>query len=164
MSLHKKEIFQIESDITNGANPIDILLTLDQSLVRNVNPEVALFTAKLFADRISEKLEKESDVICYSCTNGYTSRCKKIADIEKQSIENYPFIVRGFQVYRNERLDKFIVSECENFDLIPHYKKLDDVDFRKARRLLAEGYADKMNGLDPVKKALSKTPKRNRIS
>lgn len=85
--------------------------------------------------------EKEFPVtcICFGCDKGPLT-CKKVADISKKMIFDYPFITEGFQVqdlyqslndisfidkdasdYEKEsrknslRIEKFVVTKCENY-------------------------------------------------
>ena len=56
--------------------------------------------------------------LCWDCLNGIPSKSKKIYDITKLNINDYDFIINGYQIVDNNNcLDSFIVSKCKNFVL-----------------------------------------------
>lgn len=62
--------------------------------------------------------------LCFDCKNGCPSKCPKIADFEKKSIEEYPFILDGKQTFdKNGDIDRFIVYDCKNFEKVPYNAK-----------------------------------------
>ena len=53
--------------------------------------------------------------LCFDCENAYASKCDKIRDVQKESITDYKFIVDGYQVVKDGKSDKLVVSYCSNF-------------------------------------------------
>lgn len=66
-------------------------------------------------EEIDGVLSGSSKHLCWECSNAYTSKCSKIADLEKGPIDSYPFIRRGFQLIKDGELIKFAVIDCSNF-------------------------------------------------
>ena len=63
-------------------------------------------------------VESNNKHLCWDCLNGSPSKCKKIYDVRKKNINDYDFIINGYQIVDNNNgLDSFIVSECKNFVL-----------------------------------------------
>jgi len=69
-----------------------------------------------------------------SCLNARADKCPKIEDLKKESIDKYPFIVDGYQVYdENGELNTFIVSKCENYkEEIRRKKNKEEINRLKA--------------------------------
>ena len=64
--------------------------------------------------------------LCWNCKNGFPSKCKKIHDVHKLTIDNYDFIDSGYQVFgKKGYMLFFTVSKCSNFEQgeVCHYKK-----------------------------------------
>lgn len=68
--------------------------------------------------RIKDELKPH---LCWSCQNGYPSKCLKVAMQEKAKIGAYPFIKSGYQVFSKNALTKeieistFVVTECSDY-------------------------------------------------
>lgn len=107
---------KIEDDIFNGKNPYEILIQLDENsgMYSNTNG-ISERILKYFTNELYRNTQYRGPSLCFDCHNGYTSKCEKIRDIEKKSIEEYPFIISGFQVLKNDQLDRFIITKCRNF-------------------------------------------------
>lgn len=59
-----------------------------------------------------------------SCFKGFPSKCDKIRDLNKKDITDYPYILKGFQVYSDTELERFVVLECSHYTEDPkkhHY-------------------------------------------
>lgn len=160
-----KDMYELEIYLSRGIQGIDILVQQNPELIDRINPEVTEYLNLLFEQELDNMIDNQSSVICFNCTNGYTSRCQKIADIEKEEIQNYPFIIRGYQVYKNDRLDKFIVGKCADYSTVPHYskRKLTAPEFKKAKKELARLYNEREGKTDGYSKAIKKIPKSKRI-
>ena len=53
---------------------------------------------------------------CFECTNGYVTKCPKMADEVKKNISKYDFITDGYQIYNEDgEVDIFAISKCSNF-------------------------------------------------
>ncbi len=53
--------------------------------------------------------------LCWDCVNGYPSKCPKIADLEKARLDDddfYDFIRECYQVFEDDDMIEFIVSDC----------------------------------------------------
>lgn len=54
--------------------------------------------------------------LCWQCGCASPLGCEKVADIIKGSIDKYPFISNGYQVFDEDgRLDEMVVTGCDNF-------------------------------------------------
>lgn len=94
----------------------------------------------------NEILEKYDEHLCWQCTNGYPSKCKKVANLKKCPIADYPFIIKGCQLVRAGYLEKFVVSDCDNFkkEISKTKEELAESNkrFRKARESIHIAYYD----------------------
>ena len=73
-------------------------------------------------EQIGEYLkEHKKDIhLCWeNCRNAYCSKCEKIENLPKKTIDEYEFISDGFQLYNLSSEDTmriFVVAECSNYE------------------------------------------------
>ena len=54
--------------------------------------------------------------LCFDCQNAYIGKCKKVYDVNKRGIEDYDFIIDGFQDVNREGVsERLLVMKCKNF-------------------------------------------------
>lgn len=82
-------------------------------------------------DEFASEVERNNRThLCWDCANGYPSKCPKIADLEKGTLEIYNFVKKGYQLIEDDYVYKFIVTDCENFEK-PEQKSQDEQIFAK---------------------------------
>ena len=70
-------------------------------------------------NKFIDKIETDDNThLCWDCANGYPSKCQKIADLRKGTIDLYDFIKRGYQIIEDDEVTKFTVLLCENFKIV----------------------------------------------
>ena len=107
---------------------------------------------------ITEIPETNSNAhLCWSCSNAYPSKCPKIADLTKFSIDEYDFITSGYQIMKDDILCRFIVLDCSNFSLDAREPKYSGSEFRKELGVLFSAYY----GTETVKEALAEFERKN---
>ena len=63
-----------------------------------------------------ESYKRKQKHLCFDCQNAWPRKCPKIADLNKKPIEEYDFIVSGYQSFDDaEKPEDFIITSCENF-------------------------------------------------
>lgn len=120
--------------IINGFNSEEFNTILDnrivsddyEELLRNVVPDEAdkvlssdlnNLCLKAFVSAIDDRYYGYEDHICWSpCVNAEPTNCEKVSDFwdQKKTIDKYPFITEGFQLFKDGKLDKFYVISCKN--------------------------------------------------
>lgn len=54
--------------------------------------------------------------LCFDCQNAYIGKCQKVTDVIKKGIEDYDFIIDGFQATDKQGMsERLLVLRCENF-------------------------------------------------
>lgn len=129
---------KIEEDLIDGNNLYDILIKINSHFdkVKSDNGITEL-TLRIFNDELWKKLEEKSTMLCWDCSNGYVSKCSKIRDLKKKNIEDYPFIVSGFQVIKNDEIERFIVTNCKRYKKATNKNQMTSKELRKAKAKLA---------------------------
>lgn len=81
------------------------------------NKEDGIVNELLLDEKELQLFEKihEGKHLCWDCSNGFVNKCQKIADQEKEEIGSYDFIINGYQLIIFNRLEKFIITKCQNF-------------------------------------------------
>ena len=76
-------------------------------------------TKKVIVTSMKElsKLCSKKPHLCMNCSNADAINCEKIKRPfpRKLEISKYPFIKEGYQIRNEYSLEKFIVSECDNY-------------------------------------------------
>ncbi len=128
----------LENGLVSGKNLYDIFVELDEDYDKvKTDNGITELTLRIFHDELGKKILGKSSTLCFDCANGYTSRCEKIRDRKKKSIEQYPFIISGFQIIKNEEIEKFIITKCENFQKASKRNKLTAKELRLMKAKLA---------------------------
>ncbi|MBQ9011400.1 MAG: hypothetical protein IJ093_02005 [Bacilli bacterium] len=72
-----------------------------------------------YSDQLEEKLNQTIDgytkTLCWTCSNGFITKCQKIRDLQKQVLESYEYIIDGYQIIKNDKMIQFNVLKCENY-------------------------------------------------
>ena len=100
-------------------------------------------------------VEKDSPIhLCWNCKNGYATKCPKITDLQKGTIDSYNFIKSGYQLVEDGNIIKFIVSACDNFE-VPEQKSQEELERAKieAKKAMNELIMD-FYDVDTVEDAL----------
>lgn len=74
---------------------------------------------QMFLYNLELAISRNSKHLCWeNCKNASPKLCPKIKDVNKKTIDAYPFIQDGYQKYnyRGELID-FCVSNCENYEV-----------------------------------------------
>lgn len=117
-SLNEEEINRINECLTAGT-PLeeimdDILINMD-----NVQDKTGLLdlAKKIFSDTFAIAQYKNQKHLCgLNCQNVYCSKCAKVADRVKRTIDQYPFIKDGYQIVdKNDDVLDFNVAKCDNY-------------------------------------------------
>lgn len=95
--------------------------------------------------------------LCWSCSNGYPSKCEKIANIVKGTIDTYDFIKSGYQIIRDNDIERFIVTSCLNYEKAIDQPNCSGQEFREEVGKLFTNYY----GTNTVDEALAKFIARN---
>ena len=54
--------------------------------------------------------------LCFDCQNAYIGKCKKVTDINKRGIEDYDFILEGYQATDEQgACERLLVMKCDRF-------------------------------------------------
>ena len=97
-----------------------------EELMRSVIPEEAdkvlssdlnNLCLKAFISAIDDRYYNKDDHKCWTpCVKAEPTECQKVKDFweEKKTIDQYPFVTEGFQLFKDGKLDKFIVLDCKN--------------------------------------------------
>lgn len=111
-----EELADVEMQLVKGAD-LGTLLELKTGQFSESSKENGIFdlSKRVFNDKVHEAYDRSSHVICWDCSNGFPSKCQKVADYVKQSIDAYDFIRSGYQVIENGEVKKFVVSSCDCF-------------------------------------------------
>lgn len=111
---------------------------------------------------IREVISNSEGTKCWDCSNGFPSKCSKIAALRKESIESYDFIKKGFQVVReNGDIPVFAVLDCANYHMVKPKPLMSSTERRKLMDgILLEFYGT--NDLDAAKRTVNKNFKRYR--
>ncbi len=111
------DVFAFIIEGFNSDNPIRLILKLDSNFNQNeAQKEMLKYSAQLLPEILAEYFRRPSNSLCWKCTNSYVTKCPKIADIEKQGIDKYTFITQGFQLIKDKKIDKFIITKCDNYE------------------------------------------------
>ena len=118
---------------------------MEEKLIVKRNNEIEVLKRNL---ENLKKLRKEfSNHLCWSCQNGYPTKCPKVAMPEKASIEDYHFIKSGYQDYiynpflKNVILEAFAVSDCSLYEptnevnITKHYKENNRNELKLTKKL-----------------------------
>ena len=128
----------IEQDLNNGKDLYEILTGLDNNYDKvKTNNGIIELTLRIFNDELEQKLEEKSGMLCWSCSNGYVDKCSKIKDLKKNSIEEYPFIISGYQVIKNEEIEKFFITDCKKYRKASNNNQMSKEELRQAKAKLA---------------------------
>ena len=128
----------IEQDLNNGKDLYEILTGLDNNYDKvKTNNGIIELTLRIFNDELEQKLEEKSGMLCWSCSNGYVDKCSKIKDLKKKSIEEYPFIISGYQVIKNEEIEKFFITDCKKYRKASNNNQMSKEELRQAKAKLA---------------------------
>ena len=97
-----------------------------------------------------ETKSKFEQHLCWeNCKNAEPFKCGKVFDLPKKSIDAYPFIREGYQVFdENDKLTKFIVKRCNNYEREP--EKMSNRQRTKKLRILSEQLALLYYGVDSL--------------
>ena len=95
-------------------------------------------SSKILLTTIDELYDSKQLHLCWkNCKNARTDCCEKIEDLPKRTIDNYDFIIDGYQIIDGSgEIDTFVVSKCSNYEL-QHQKKLNVQERRKLKELKA---------------------------
>ena len=97
-----------------------------ENLMRSVLPEEAdkvlssdlhNLCLRAFVTAIDDRYYNKEDHMCWiPCINADPVGCQKVRDSwdHKKTIDQYPFITEGYQIYKDGELDKFYVIDCKN--------------------------------------------------
>ena len=116
---------------------------------------------KLSSNVLDFMRHSDKDTLCWNCAKGYPSKCPKIADIEKQPIEEYPFITNGYQVYKDGKTAKFAVFECTDFKSAKSGQPMSTSERFRLMDNIAMGYYGTDN-VRAVRNTIAKNLKKNR--
>ena len=100
-------------------------------------------TRKVVTSSMKEltKLCSKKPHLCVNCSNADAKNCEKIKRpfSRKLEISRYSFIKEGYQVINSYGLEKFIVSECDNYEKFKN-KNCEREEREKLAASLAEIY------------------------
>ena len=78
------------------------------------NGEVRVINADL---ELIKSLNSDYNNPCFTCNNGYATKCPKMADRANKDIARYDFITDGYQVNNAEgELQNLVVCSCKNYE------------------------------------------------
>ena len=97
--------------------------------------------------------------LCWNCSNGYPSKCAKVADRLKCNIDAYEFIKSGYQIVKDESVERFIVTSCLNFEKTDNKPNLSGIEFYEEVGKLFTAYY----GTETVREAVVENIKRKRM-
>lgn len=103
---------------------------------QSINNGVKNLSAKILLSTIDKIYDIRQKHLCWeNCKNASPDRCEKVRDYVKRSINDYDFIIDGYQILdNNDKVDTFIVSECSNYEE-QKPKKLSNYDGLRIREL-----------------------------
>ena len=83
-----------------------------------IQPGTRKFAARVFLDTIDTFYDRGQKHLCWlNCKNATANKCRKIADSKKKNIDEYDFIIDGYQVINEKNLmENFIVTNCLNYE------------------------------------------------
>lgn len=136
--MSKKDIINLEVEkVAGNINDGDALLSVDPNFdITSMGNGVFNLTKNIFNAKLDKEFDKNQEVLCWDCSNGYVSKCSKIADVGFGSIEDYDFITEGTQVLQGNKVKSFSVTRCQNFELCDGKPKLSKEEFKKAKESL----------------------------
>ena len=123
-----------------GEDMHKILLELDPNFdQKSIENGVFNLTAKMLEEEIERAVNKKQVCLCWTCTNGFPSKCQKISDIDKKHIGDYKYITSGYQNVIDEKIEDFMVTTCENYEE-EQAPGLSPSEFRRANNDLTKTY------------------------
>lgn len=93
---------------------------------------------------IREVFIDRAEHLCFSCRFASTDKCDKIFDPwdRKKNINEYDFIIDGYQTYIDDKMEKFTVTKCANFKPDEPNKRISGIKATQIRKNLKMFYFD----------------------
>ena len=103
---------------------------------QSINNGVKNLSAKILLSTIDKIYDRRQKHLCWeNCKNASPDRCEKVSDYVKRNINDYDFIIDGYQILDNNGdVDTFVVSACSNYEE-QKPKKLSNSDGLRIREL-----------------------------
>ena len=116
--LNMSEICELEKEKNNGISIDELFSKIGESFedANDVNG-VKQLAGRVLLDTIDFVFDQTQNHLCWNdCANAFSTKCPKITDRYKKTIENYGFITDGYQIYNEEgELTCFCVTGCNNY-------------------------------------------------
>ena len=115
----RDEINKLEDSKMKGVSINYFFQELGESFdEQSINNGVKSLSAKILLSTIDKIYDRRQKHLCWeNCKNASPDRCEKVRDYVKRSINDYDFIIDGYQILDNNGdVDTFVVSECSNYE------------------------------------------------
>ena len=136
MNLEETEILLLEKQKINNVDYNLLLDRIDEKFEKKaIANGVKLLSSKIFANLLDEFYDKIQHHLCWEdCDNASPLKCEKIANARKKKINQYDFIISGYQIFDEKgNLETFVVSDCKNYKKMLK-KELTREDLEKVRK------------------------------
>ena len=147
-SLNREQIGELEFIKLSGVS-MDYIIECFGITYNETSKENGVYklSKNILNDIIDIVFEAKQKHLCWeNCVNASPDLCPKVTDIVKKRIDEYDFITHGFQIFDEKgRMDKFIVTECENYKKTYITEKIDAARTRKLKESLMLTYYDTDN-------------------
>ena len=133
----RDEINKLEDSKMKGVSIDYFFQELGESFdEQSINNGVKSLSAKILLSTIDKIYDRRQKHLCWeNCKNASPNRCEKVRDYVKRSINDYDFIIDGYQILDNNGdVDTFVVSGCSNYEE-QKPKKLSNSDGLRIREL-----------------------------
>ena len=135
--LTKKEINKLEDLRISGISADYIFQNLKESFdEQTIKNGVKALSSKILLNTIDELYDRRQKHLCWeNCKNALPNHCEKISDYRKKHINDYDFILDGYQILdKNGEVDTFVVSKCSNYEF-QKPKKLSSAEAKRIRKI-----------------------------
>ena len=115
----RDEINKLEDSKMKGVSIDYFFQELGESFdEQSINNGVKSLSAKILLSTIDKIYDRRQKHLCWeNCKNASPSHCEKVRDYVKRNINDYDFIIDGYQILDNNGdVDTFVVSECSNYE------------------------------------------------
>ncbi len=155
------DVLDFAADSFSKKNDSEVILKLDRNFPKTaITNGLFDFSVELLPEIFEEYFCTYTDTLCWNCKNAYASKCAKVFDIDKKHIGEYGCIGQGFQLIRDNNLEVFVVTACENFEEEDE-QEMDSKRLRANVKALEKFYYG-VNDDDELRVAKVKQLKRNR--
>lgn len=121
-SLTVEEIVSLEIAKVNNTSLADLFKVFNDNY-SDMAKECGIYdlAIKIFADIIDVLFVQKNVHLCWeNCKNATVTNCPRIRDGFRAQIANYPFITDGFQIKKNDKTKKFVITQCSKYEFAPN--------------------------------------------